>query len=206
MTETEAIAIVKKQFTGADGFVAQLRRGQGIDEAAVNLTKEALQTLKSAWADRQYVPKDAVLPLVDIMTAIRSSIDLQPELTNEILQIAMDMDIQVDEIFGRGNKQMSEEEAMAIVRSHLIGDSSFLLALHRFEGLDQSSASEVQLALEALQHAWADRQNVPKAIVGPMLGAPDAVLDGYSYYPLEMQQELDILSNNLRELIKRCLG
>jgi hypothetical protein len=206
MTEAEAITIVIEQFAGPSGFVARLQRGQGIDAAAVHLAKQALQTLKEAWAERSTVPKEALLPLFDLMTTIRSTIELQPERTEEISRLAQDLTIQVAEIFGRESGHLSEEEAMAIVRTHFVGDSSFLLALHQGEGLDQSSVNEVQLALETLQHAWADRSEVPKVVVGPMLDAPDAVLEGYRFYPPEVQQQQELLSAALRKQIKQCLS
>ena len=100
MTEAEAITIVIEQFAGPSGFVARLQRGQGIDAAAVHLAKQALQTLKEAWAERSTVPKEALLPLFDLMTTIRSTIELQPERTEEISRLAQDLTIQVAEILG----------------------------------------------------------------------------------------------------------
>lgn len=205
MTETEAITLVKEQFSGASGFVARLRRGEGIDEAGVARAREALLTLKEVWAPLSTVPKEAILPLVDVGASIRSSIALQPELRQELLRLAGNLTLEISDVFAPAEEPMSEEDAMFIVRSQLSGDFSFLLALHHHEEPEPILVELVKRALETLQRAWAKRANIPKAVVGPMLDAPDAALEGYASFPPEVQRELERLSQDLREAIKRCL-
>jgi hypothetical protein len=204
MTETEAITIVKEQFTGASGFVARLLQGEGIDEVGVTLTREALLTLKEAWAPLSTVPKDAVFPLFDVGATIRSSIVLQPELSKELLRLAGKLTLEISDIFAKAEEPMSEETAIFIVETQLGGVYSFLMDLHKHEEFNQGLVKLVKRALETLQQAWATRASIPKEVVGPMLEAPTAVLDEYAFYPPDVQRELESLSQDLREAIKRC--
>jgi hypothetical protein len=209
MTEAEAITIVKDQFAGASGFLARLRRGEGfddvgIDDAGVDQAREALRTLKEVWAPRSTVPKDAVLPLFDVGATIRSSIALQPEWGEVLRELSWKLTEEIADIFAAVEEPLSEETAIFIVETQLSGAFSFLLLLHDRGELNRGLVNLVKRALETLQRAWATRTSIPKEVVGPMLGAPEAVLAEYEYYPPEVQGELESLSQDLREAIKRC--
>ena len=211
MTEAEAITIVKEQFTGASGFMARLRRGEGfddvgIDDAGVDQAREALLTLKEVWAPRSTVPKDAVLPLFDVGATIRSSIALQPEWSEELLHLSWKLTGEIADVFAASEEPMSEETAMFVVETQLSGAFSFLLLLHDHEELNRVLVKSVKRALQTLQRAWATRTSIPKEVVGPMLEAPEAVLAEYAYYPPDVQEELDSLSQDLRDAIKRCFS
>lgn len=210
MTETEAIAIVKEQFVGTSGFLAQLQRGEGIDETGVNQAREALLTLKRAWANRNTIPKDAAFPLVDVMGTILSCMEKQPEAENQIYNLAFEMDQLVDSVFLQEGASMSEERALALVQFHFTEGESLGLMLHRGNSVDRkivegSIVQELQLALDTLHQAWKPRQEVPKEVVRAMLPAPSFI--GYNTrMPAELRPLLDALSQDVRERIQLCLS
>ncbi len=204
MTEAQAIAIVKNQFAGAEGFLAQLQRGVGIDHHGVALVTEALQVLKQVWAARTSVPKEAVLPLVDVSSAIWACSDLQPETSEEIERLALEMEELVEGLFLREGDELSEEEAMTTVRAHFSLESSFILALRIGEDLDRADVRRVEQALDTLHNAWATLNLVPKAVVGPMVLGPGMVLNTAGLHP-DLEPELEAIASDLRERVKRCL-
>lgn len=152
---TEAEAVVREQFLGAEGFVARLRRGDGIDQESVRLTYEALGVLRSAWADRPHVPKRAVLPMVDVFTGIAATAPLYPEIAPEIRRLAGEMAERVESIFRSPAPRMTEEEAAALVYVHFTGVPSLALDLHHGREPDEETFEEVRAALETLRQAWA---------------------------------------------------
>lgn len=210
MTETEAIAIVKEQFAGTSGFLSRLQRGEGIDEMGVNQAKEALLTLKSAWADRSTIPKDAAFPLVDVMGTILSSMEKQPEVENQIYDLAFELDQLVDSVFLQEGASMSEERALALVQFHFTGGESLGLTFHRGNSVDRetvqdSTVQELLVALDTLHQAWKTRREVPKEVVRAMLPGPSVI--GYNTrMPAELRPLLDALSQDVRERIQRCLS
>jgi hypothetical protein len=210
MTEIEAIAVVKEQFAGTSGFLARLQRGEGIDEMGVTQAKEALLTLKGAWADRSTIPKDAAFPLVDVLGTILSCMEKQPEGKNQIYYLAIEMDQLVDNVLLQEGESMSEERALAVVQFHFTEGESLGLMLHRGASVNQeivqgTIVQELQMALDTLHQAWKTRQEVPKEVVRAMLPAPSFI--GYNTrMPAELRPLLDTLSQDVKERIQRCLS
>lgn len=205
MTEAEAVEIIRYQLLGAQGFVARLGRGEGVDRAAIEVVREALDSLRDAWANRGYVAKTAVLPLADVWASIHTSAKLYPDLQSEIDVLADDLSSRVRHVFLSQSGSATEEEAMATVWAHFSGAYSFLVALHERSGLDREAVEEVQRALATLERAWADRVDVPKTVVGTLLDARSAVLQNAGWYP-ELRRELDAIADDLAERVRRCLG
>ena len=210
MTETEAIATVKAQFAGTSGFLARLQRGEGIDEMGVNQAKEALLTLKGAWADRSTIPKDAVFPLVDVLGTIVSCMEKHPEGKNKIYSLAIEMDQLVDSVLLQEGESMSEERALALVQFHFTGGESLGLTFHRGNSVDReavqdSTVQELLVALDTLHQAWKTRREVLKEVVRAMLPGPSVI--GYNTrMPADVRPLLNALSQDIRERIRRCLS
>ncbi|HEU5439468.1 MAG TPA: hypothetical protein VFU88_09270 [Ktedonobacterales bacterium] len=64
---------------------------------------------------------------------------------------------------------MTEAEAIAILNEQYDSESGFLAKLERGEGLDQEAVSRVRAAFAILQEAWADRTDVPKTALYPLI-------------------------------------
>ena len=120
--------------------------------------------------------------------------------------MADDLSIRLDRLFNDQSGHMSEAEAMAVVKAELSGRHSMILTLHQRGGLIKSVVKEVQDALEVLQGAWATRTEVPRSIVGPMLDARNAILENAGGYPAEVQEELELIADDLRDRVRRCLS
>ncbi len=205
MTEREAVTILQEQFAGDAGFVAQLRRGHGLDQAGIAQARAAIDVLKREWAHRSHVPKSAVLPLVDIYTSIASSAHLYPETEDAIEDLAEEMRSRVEGIFLWWPGTMPEAVAEAIVVAQLSGMTSFVLDLHRRQGLRRDGLEELISALDTLRQAWEDRSDVPRTVVGKMLDARHAVWSNAGWYP-ELQAELAAIAGDLKKRVIQCLS
>lgn len=91
MTETEAIHVVFEQFTAETGFLLDLRMARGLNRDALTRVREACDTLQQIWAERDCVPKDIVVHLIDARTAVLSSWGLYPALQPELEALADEM-------------------------------------------------------------------------------------------------------------------
>jgi len=70
MTEDEAIGILEEQLVSTSGWLAQARRGQTKDATPPAHIYEALSALSDAWADTIFVPKRAVLPMMQVDSSL----------------------------------------------------------------------------------------------------------------------------------------
>jgi hypothetical protein len=70
----------------------EVRHGEGLDEAKLSSTIEALNDCRQAWRGRDEIPRAAVNVMVDMHIALESSADRYPEderlgIINAALQI-----------------------------------------------------------------------------------------------------------------------
>jgi hypothetical protein len=91
MTPDEATQIVFEQFTGEAGFIIDLRMGRGFNYAAIARVRQALDTLQQAWKNQACVPKNLVIHMIDVRSAILSSWGLYPDLQHELESLADEM-------------------------------------------------------------------------------------------------------------------
>lgn len=205
MTEAEVLEYIRDQFHGADGFVARLARGEGLDEEAVGSVRHALDSLRIDWAHRTLVHKADVRPFVDVWMSIHASARLYPGRESSIEILADELSSNVRRVFLNQSGPRSEEEAMATIWAHFGGVYSFLLAMHERSGLDREAIEEVTVALDTLEHAWSERADIPKSIVGPMLDVRSSIMQNAGWYPND-QAEIFSLAGDLADRVRRCLG
>lgn len=205
MTESEAISVLEQQCVGDGGFVARLRRGEGLQREGVIQAQEALDTLAALWESSTDLPKVVARPLVDVSTPILESIPLYPDLENELWRLESDFSGRLDELCSTTPSRMSQEQAEALVYGHLLGLPSVSLKFHHHEALDDVWVSELRSALDVLTVAWAAREIVPKAIVRPMLEARGLIRGHAAVYP-DQQSNLEQIADDLAERIKHCLS
>lgn len=205
MTESEAISVLEQQFVGDAGFVARLRRGEGLQREGVMQAQEALDTLAAFWQTSTDLPKVVARPLVDVSTPILESIPLYPDLANELWRLEGDISEHLDKLCSTTPSRMSQEQAEALIFGHLMGLPSVSLKFHYHEALDDLWISELRSALDVLTVAWAARETVPKAIVRPMLEARGLIRRHASVYP-DQQSNLENVADDLAERIKHCLS
>ncbi len=205
MTEQEAISILRSQFADELGFIERLNRGEGIDYTAVEQARAALDELATQWSDRAYVPKHAIAPLVDVYTRIVSCKPMYIDLDHELEHLASDFVMRIDQVFYRQPAGMTEEEAVALVYGHFRGLSGIALAFHHHESIpDFEWAAELKRALDTLAVAWRTRQNVPKAVAGPMMDA-HAMISGHAGNYDQLQTQLEQIGGEVLERVRRCL-
>ncbi len=76
LSEEAAVAIVSQQISGLRPLALDLRLGQGIDEAPLDLFLTALDTLNVAWRSKEYVSKIAVGAMInanEVFSTLKSS-------------------------------------------------------------------------------------------------------------------------------------
>jgi hypothetical protein len=205
MTEGEAIAYLQEQLRGDQGFIARLRRGEGLDQAELSAIQRALGVLAAAWARQEYIPKAAALPLVDVSAPIFESADLYGNERLDIEQLADALVTAVDRVFYSPEPRMTEERAMCLVFGHLSGLPSLALALHHREHVADEWLRDVYAALDTLAEAWSTRSHVPKSIVAPMVNAPDLIRKHAGAYPRE-EGHLRAFADGLADRVRRCLS
>jgi hypothetical protein len=204
MTEAQATAMLYEQLKSPQGFVAKLRKGEGLDRAGAHTVRDALGSLALLWAERTDVPKATLLPLVDVLTPIRESAHLYPDIEDEIMRLGMELAMLVEGIV-YDLPRMSEEVAAALVYGHFSGLSSVAQLLHHHEQLYDGWAEELAIAIDTLSNAWSGLATVPKAIAGSMLGVRELVRGHASAYP-KQQHQLEAIADDLTERVRRCLG
>jgi hypothetical protein len=205
LTEQEAISTLQLHFVSAEGFVARLQRGEGIDHEGVEQVRAALDALAALWADRAEVPRHATVVLVDVETPIIECASQYPELTNELWQLASDLVTRIERIFYT-YPGMTEEEAVAIVYGHLRGISGIALTFHHREPIyDLEWATDLLTALDTLAVAWSAREEAPKAVIGPMLDARAVIRGHADNYP-QWQSQLEQIGDEVAERVRRCLS
>src|SRR5258706_11505540 len=135
MTESEALSTLQEQLASRDGFLARLRRGEGLDYGAVEQVRAALDALTALWADRAYVPKYALMPLVDLYSPIAECKQLYPDLAPDLDRLAFELVRRTENVFYAQPAGMTEEEAVALVYGHLRGLSGIAFTFHHREPL-----------------------------------------------------------------------
>jgi len=68
--EQQAIETVYEELAGLNCIPIKLRRGEGLDDAAMNRVREAIHFLNERWSERPYVPKRLAAAFVDIQASM----------------------------------------------------------------------------------------------------------------------------------------
>lgn len=206
MTEQEAIATLEQHFVGTNGFVARLRRGEGLDYEGIEQVRTALDALEALWSNRAQVPRHATVALVDVRTAIIECKPEYPALANELDRLAFDLVRRIEQVFYSPSPGMTEEEAIALVYGHLRGLSGIALTFHHREPIhDLEWATDLLTALDTLAVAWSTREEAPKAVIGPMLDAR-AIIRGHAGNYRQWQEQLEQIGDEVAQRVRRCLS
>jgi hypothetical protein len=94
----ETLALLREQFSGTTGFLARLQRGDGIDHDGVRQVWQALDTLRTAWAEQECIPVEALLVLMQVDDAIFPCIDryLDAGLQRAVEDLGVEMQQRVE--------------------------------------------------------------------------------------------------------------
>jgi hypothetical protein len=204
MREPEAIAVLREQLMGEDGFIGKLHHGRGIDNQLASKVISALETLEIAWMERSSLEKASLLPLLDIYGQMMNAAPLYPGQEDEIRDLAISLSDHVDRAVLGQQSTLTEEEAMAIVWSHMTSQESFLRSLHVRNLPDREAVAQLKLGLQDLAKYWAVRNEVPRSIAGPMLST-HIDIEGWAGQNPDEYQEIERLGDEVTELVRRCL-
>jgi hypothetical protein len=72
MTEEQALAAVEEGLVSDQSLPVKLRRGDGLDLAMLQRTKEALEVLRELYRGRDVVPKRLAFATVDLLGTLAS--------------------------------------------------------------------------------------------------------------------------------------
>jgi hypothetical protein len=84
MTEDEAICVLEDELVSASGWLARVRRGETKDGALPARIYEALRSLTQAWARTTFIPKHAVIPMMQVDSVFSEMNDPQHVLPDEL--------------------------------------------------------------------------------------------------------------------------
>jgi hypothetical protein len=98
MTEDEAITILEAEFVSSSGWLSRARRGETKDGAPLAHIYEALSALSDAWAYTIFVPKHAVLPMMQVDSALCEMNDPQFEVPEGLPSSLGELLIRVEEV------------------------------------------------------------------------------------------------------------
>src|SRR5436190_16327965 len=83
MTEDEAISILEEELVSASGWLTRARRGEIKEGTPSNRIYEALSALSEVWAHIVFVPKCAVLPMMQVDGALCAMNNPQYEIPDD---------------------------------------------------------------------------------------------------------------------------
>jgi len=95
---------------------------------------------------------------------------------------------------------MTEQQAINCVRDQFTGEKGFVAKLQGGLGLDRDGVAAVQVALDVLEACWADRAQVPKAAVLPMVDISTPMRENARRYPA-MELEIMRLAGELADRV-----
>jgi hypothetical protein len=96
---------------------------------------------------------------------------------------------------------MTETEAIATLHTQLLSERGFLPRLQRGEGLDRVGVAALYAALEALAACWAERTEVPKAALLPLVDLSGSLLACSRTQP-DLAEILERLAFDLMERVE----
>src|SRR6476646_3007768 len=98
MTEDEAIRILEEELVSASGWLTRALRGETRDSAVPAQIYEALSALSEAWADTIFVPKRAVLPMMQVDSALCEMNDPPFVVPGDLPSLLGDLSVRVEEV------------------------------------------------------------------------------------------------------------
>lgn len=241
MNEQEGIAILFAELRAPTGFLPRLLRGEELDRAGVERVQGALAALGDHWRPRSCIPRDALLALTYLDNALASPVclDLYPTDQHELFEIHMDLegkvlnclmpldmepDPEVDEqLVDQGfwerwveqivvpSRNLSEQEAVAVLRQHLYGVGLTVALRCSDAALDRIGVEKaVELmhkALHTLQEVWAWHPCVLKDLAMNLATMRSSLLAGersYVRFP-SARQLLYTIGDELGAHLQRAL-
>ena len=98
MTEDEAISVLEEELASPSGWLACAHRGETKDGAPLVHIYEALTVLEDSWADTIFVPKRAVLPMMQVDSALCEMNDPQFEVPDGLPSSLGELLVRVEEV------------------------------------------------------------------------------------------------------------
>src|SRR5579859_253283 len=117
----EALALITHHFQERDGIIAQVERGEKIDDAQLQRLQRALQRVHEEWVAEDLISKEQVRLLWNVSPRLEKCLLLSPQREAEIYNLIATLGMWIERIFT--TPTMSEEQAIAIISQHIIGPS-----------------------------------------------------------------------------------
>ncbi|THU38459.1 hypothetical protein FAM09_17480 [Niastella caeni] len=99
MTTEKALNVIYEGLLGEQSILVKLRNKEGLDEEKYDLILEAIEVLKEAYKDQEYIPKKLALAFLDVSNYFIFGDEWYPEEEQEKIEDAGHQLVQaVDEL------------------------------------------------------------------------------------------------------------
>jgi hypothetical protein len=192
MTEDEAIIILEEELASATGWLARARRGETKDGAPIAHIYEALSALSDAWARTIFVPKRAVLPLMQVDGALCDMTDPRREIPHEWPDSIANLLMRVEEVlldneayrqhlmqlgFGQNPRTVVwgptsglQDEALGRVFDFLTGDDGVMFEGNMVLPLTEANCDYARTIFRELVERHGASKRVPRLLAVWLIG------------------------------------
>ncbi len=150
-------------FSHENGLLAQVELGKEISMQAIDDVERTLRLLREFWKNRRALPRREIYLLWSVFSRLEQAINLQPTREQELCAVWSLLAIHMQDLLTTPLSTMSEEDAIDVLRRHLVGGPSFGKALCA-GCTDQLHFQHLLHRLEQLKLVFSGQQEIPKRL------------------------------------------
>lgn len=191
MTEDEAISILEEELASASGWLTRARRGETKDGTTPARIYEALSALSGAWADTIFVPKRAVMPMMQVDSSL-CAYDPHSQAPDDLPDSLGDLLVRVEEVlaandadrqhltqltFGQSPRTVAwgpnsglQDETLGRVFDFLTGDDGVMFKGSMVLPLTEATCDYARTIFHELVEKHGASQRVPRLLAGWLIG------------------------------------
>jgi hypothetical protein len=192
MTEDEAIGVLEDELVSASGWLAGARRGEKMDGASLARIYEALSALSRVWAHTFFVPKRAVIPMMQVDNVFCEMNDPQHELPDDLPDSLGDLLVEMEHMLvgdnldgvrlaqlAAGQSERTTEwapssglhdETLARVYDFLTGEDGVMFDGMVVLPLTEENTQYARSIFQTLVERHGNSQRIPRALATLLIG------------------------------------
>ncbi len=198
-----AVLLVTKNFVHPNGLLDKFEKNIEINKNELDHLLEAMEIIYKYWIDKKEIPKDVARALLDVLPRLEKCLTLYPQKKEDIVEIIEKIGFWIEKIFS--TPQMTEEQAITIVSQHVIG-LSFAVAIQNAIGTSEGMLADFLFALETLEQAWKNKDQISKLAAGALISAQTLFEDFQTHYSKPDKQHMQKAIQEIRNHITRCFN
>ncbi len=166
--EKDAWESLTYHFSDENGLLAQIESGKEIGIQAIRDVERALEILQEVWRTRRTVPKREISLLWSVFPRLEQAMSQQPAREQELRAVWSLLSTHMQILLTIPLSTMSEEDAIDVLRQHLVGGPSFGQALY-MGYTNQIHFQPLLHRLEQLKPVLSGQQEIPKRLSHALL-------------------------------------